>query len=269
MTPTLPVANATIHPEIVITDESSVRIVALNRPQTKNGLTMDIVRALKQSVIEASRDTSVRALVVTGEGGSFCSGLDLRQGLPDPADAERLMRENFQGVIRALDDCPQPTLAFIDGPAAGFGVSLALACDIRVASDRAQFAVSFSRLGLCPDGGATWLLPRAVGIGKALELMLLAERIDAAEALRIGLVQRVYPSTGARADALALAARLAKGAPISQRLIKQLSRRHLSVDLAAALENEVTAQMQAIRTRDFGEGFLAFMEKREPTFTGQ
>ncbi|MEK6607116.1 MAG: enoyl-CoA hydratase-related protein [Myxococcota bacterium] len=257
--------------EVLIRDDGPVRYLMLNRPETRNGLTLDVVGRLKTATESASSDAGVRALVFGGEGGAFCSGLDLRQGPPagGPAEIEGALRDLFHGLIAAVDACPKPTVALIEGPAAGFGISLALACDLRVATERASFAVSFARIGLCPDGGATYALPRAVGLGKALELILLAERIDAAEAHRIGLVERLVPAATAREQVAALAARLAAGPPLVQRQVKELCRRNVTAGLAAALEAEVGAQMRCLASQDFGEGIVAFMQKREPKFRGE
>lgn len=255
--------------EVRVRTEETVRWIAINRPQTRNGLTIPIVERLLSLFTEAATDAAVRCVVLGGEG-AFCSGLDLKQGpVAGPEEGERVMRDKFNGLILAIDRCPKPTVAFVDGAAAGFGVSLALACDLRVATDRAHFAVSFARIGLCPDGGATWLLPRVVGPGKALEMMLLCERIDAATALRVGLCERVLPQASATGEIVAYARRLAAGPPLVQRLVKEMARRALVTDLPTALEAEVRAQMQALRTRDFGEGLMAFLQKRDPRFTGE
>ncbi len=156
-----------------------------------------------------------RVVVLTGAGGAFSSGLDLRvaaeEGM-DPATIEGRMRTHFHGLIRAVRACPLPTVAVVDGPAAGFGCDLALACDLRLVSDRARFGEIFVKRGLMPDGGGTWMLPRLIGLGRALELMLTGELVDAAEAHRIGLANRVYPAAAARVRGVGLRADPRRGA---------------------------------------------------------
>lgn len=256
--------------DIEIHTDATVQTLTLNRPASRNALTFDVIGRLKSAFLAASENDAVRVVVLSGEGAAFCSGLDLRQGPPGaPDQIEPIMRDLFHGTIAAIDRCPKPTIAFVDGPAAGFGVSLALACDLRIATDRAQFSVSFARIGLCPDGGSTWFLPRLVGLGKSLEIMLLGERVNATEALRIGLVERVVPFDSAKGQVSELAQRLAKGPPLVQTWIKRLSRQHLHCDLATALDGELATQLNAMRTRDFAEGATAFLQKRDPVFTGE
>ena len=183
-------------PDVLITDEAKVRWITLNRPETRNALTT----ALNQAVITAiqgAEAAGARVVVLSGAGGAFSSGLDLRvaaeEGM-DPSTIEGRMRSYFHGLIRAVRSCPLPTVAVVDGAAAGFGCDLALAADLRLCSDRARFGEVFVKRGLMPDGGGTWTLPRLVGLGRAMEMMLTGELVDAAEAHRIGLVNRVFPA---------------------------------------------------------------------------
>ncbi len=263
--------------DLLISDQGAVRCLTLNRPQSKNGLTIELVAALKQAVLDAGEQDGVRAVLLTGSGGSFCSGLDLKAAVemvqsmhshdgsaPTLSNEER-MRSYFHGLIRALRSIDKPVLAFVDGPAAGFGCDLALACDLRVGTSRASFAELFVRRGLMPDGGSTYTLPRLVGVGKALELMMLGDTVTATEAGRLGLLNTVVDS---EAEAAAYAGRLAAGPPLVLRAIKHAVYAALDSSLEEALEGEVRGQMKLLRTADFAEGMNAFFNKRPPHFTG-
>jgi len=256
---------------LVVTDRDAVRWIELDRPPSKNGLTPDTVRGIAAAVTETP--PGVRVIVLAGRGGSFSSGLDLKdamqRGFRSSEDVERDLRDHFHGAIRALVTSARPTVAMVDGAAAGFGCDLALACDVRLVSSRARFGEIFVKRGLIPDGGGTWLLPRIVGLGRALELLLTGEVIDAVEAHRIGLANKLFPEATFAADAAAFVDALAHGPPLVHRLIKRLVYAGLSGDLAAALDREAVGQMQCLGSKDFAEGVTAFLTKRPPAFTGQ
>jgi enoyl-CoA hydratase/carnithine racemase len=256
---------------IDIEDRGAVRVLALDRPATKNGLTIEIT----QAIAAALRDVpdAIRCVVITGRHGAFCSGLDLKdamqRGIQSGPELERGLREHFHGAIRAIVGCDRPTIAAVDGAAAGFGCDLALACDLRILSDRAVFGEIFVKRGLMPDGGGTWFLPRIVGTGRALEMLLTGDKVDAEEAYRIGLANRVVPEPEFAAAVTALADRLAKGPPLVHRLVKQSVYAGWSGDLAGALDREATGQLQLLGSEDFREGVMAFLQKREPSFRGK
>jgi enoyl-CoA hydratase/carnithine racemase len=257
--------------DLLIDDRDGVRTLTIDRPQSRNGLTPELCQAIAAGVRGAPAD--VRAIVLTGANAAFCSGLDLKdamqRGLRAGPEIERGMREYFHGAIRSLVDSDRPTIALVDGAAAGFGCDLALACDLRIASDRAVFGEIFVKRGLMPDGGGTWHLPRIVGLGRALELLLTGELVRADEALRIGLANRVYPHGEVMARTLELAGAIAKGPPLVHRAIKRAVYAGLDGDLAAALDREAVGQLELLATRDFTEGFTAFLQKREPRFEGR
>jgi 2-(1,2-epoxy-1,2-dihydrophenyl)acetyl-CoA isomerase len=259
----------TTDPSVRVTDQDGVRWIELDRPESRNGLTIDVNRALIAAV-EAAADA--RVIVLHGAGGSFCSGLDLkeamRRGPQPPAQLEADLRTYFHGLILALHRAPQPTIAAVDGPAAGFGCDLALACDVRVLSERARFGEIFVRRGLIPDGGATWTLPRLIGAGRAFELLYTGDQVDAETAARIGLGTRVWPASEVVARTWDFARTLAKGPPRALRLIKQAVYAGLDGSLDEALDREATGQLQCLQSRDFVEGMQAFLTKRDPTFTG-
>jgi enoyl-CoA hydratase/carnithine racemase len=257
--------------DLQLDDRDRVRTITLDRPASRNSLTTELCERLAAAVRGAPPD--VRAIVLTGAGGAFCSGLDLKdamqRGLALGPDLERGLREHFHGVIRALVESDRPTIALVDGAAAGFGCDLALACDLRIASDRGIFGEIFVKRGLMPDGGGTWHLPRIVGLGRALELMLTGNLINADEALRIGLANRVFPHAEVAARTHELAVAIANGPPLVHRAVKRAVYAGLDGDLAAALEREATGQMALLGSRDFGEGVTAFLQKRDPRFEGR
>ncbi|HET7505560.1 MAG TPA: enoyl-CoA hydratase-related protein, partial [Kofleriaceae bacterium] len=240
--------------DLQIDDRDHVRTITIDRPASRNGLTTGVCAQLAAAVRGVSTD--LRAIVLTGAGGAFCSGLDLKDamqhGLSSGPELERGLREDFHGVIRALVESDRPTIALVDGAAAGFGCDLALACDLRIASDRAVFGEIFVKRGLMPDGGGTWHLPRIIGLGRALELMLTGELVHAGEAHRIGLANRVIPhaEVGERTHELAVA--IAAGPPLVHRAVKRAVYAGLDGDLAAALDREATGQMALLGSRDFG-----------------
>jgi enoyl-CoA hydratase/carnithine racemase len=256
---------------VSVRDEERVRWIVLDRPESKNALTVEVNRRIIAALEEARTRRDVRVVVLTGAGGNFCSGLDLRAAMAGgpPSDPEHQGRTYFHGLIRAVRACPQPVIALVDGAAVGYGCDLALACDLRVGTERTRFGEVFIRRGLMPDGGGTWTLPRLVGLGKALELMLTGDIVEADEAARLGLVSRRFPSAEAIGETGALAKRLAAGAPMVHARVKAAIYRSAYTDLDSALENELRGQLELLRSQDFVEGVAAFFAKREPDFKGE
>jgi enoyl-CoA hydratase/carnithine racemase len=257
--------------DLHLDDRDGVRTITLDRPGSRNGLTTDVCERLAVAVRGAPAE--VHVIVLTGANGAFCSGLDLKdamqRGITSGPELERGMRVYFHGVIRALVESDRPTIALVDGAAAGFGCDLALACDLRIASDRGVFGEIFVKRGLMPDGGGTWHLPRIVGLGRALELLLTGDLVTADEALRIGLANRVVPHGEAQARTHELASAIAKGPPLVHRAVKRAVYAGLDGDLTAALDREATGQLALLGSRDFGEGVTAFLQKRAPRFEGR
>ncbi len=258
------------HPEVHVQDEDGVRWIELDRPSSKNALTVEVNQAMIAAIEGAG---SARAIVLAGAGGGFCSGLDLKdamkRGPRPPGDLERDLRAYFHGLILAVRRAPQPTIAAVDGAAAGFGCDLALACDLRLLSDRARFGEIFVKRGLMPDGGGTWFLPRIVGTGRALELLFTGDVVDAKRAHEIGLGNTLWPAAEFHASAWAYAAQLAKGPPKVHRLIKRAVHDSLDGPLEEALDREAKGQLQCLQSKDFLEGVAAFLGKREPKFSGE
>lgn len=248
----------------------AIATITLDRPDALNALTVTMKHELLAAFRAVARDRSIRAVVLTGAGRAFCAGQDLKERLqPDAAPLAAELRERYNPIIRAMRALDQPIVGAVNGVAAGAGASLAFACDLRLASDTASFLLAFGRIGLVPDSGATWLLPRLVGPAKAAELALLGETLSAADAERFGLVARVVAPDELATEARAVAARLAALAPRALALTKHALQRAWSVDLDDALEDEAWRQGIAGASADHAEGLAAFLDKRPPRFTGE
>lgn len=245
----------------------AVRLLTLNRRASLNSLTPELLVVLRQALEGARDDAGIRAVVLTGAGRAFSAGADLATASPD-RDVRALLATRYAPVIGVLTQMETPVVAAINGVAAGAGLSIALACDLRVAARSARLIQAFVRIGLVPDAGATWLLPRLVGLGRAMEIAMLGDDVDAERAERWGMVNRVVDDGACLDEAMALAERLAAG-PRSVGLIKRALRQGLSGDLAGQLQVEEDLQGLAIRTADFTEGVSAFLEKRPAVFQGR
>jgi 2-(1,2-epoxy-1,2-dihydrophenyl)acetyl-CoA isomerase len=247
-----------------------VATITLDRPDGLNALTVPLKKELLRAFDTVSSDPEVLAVVLTGAGRAFCAGQDLRERLePGAAPLEVEIRERYNPVILAMRRLGKPIVGAINGIAAGAGASLALACDLRIMAEGATFLLAFGRVGLIPDSGATWFLPRLVGAAKATELALLGEPLRAVDAERLGLVARVVPSEVLLTEAQALAGRLAAMAPRAVALTKRALEASWTASLEEQLETEAELQGIAGATRDHAEGIAAFIEKRPPRFTGE
>lgn len=259
--------------DLLVRDADQVRWITLNRPESKNSLTYELNEQLIAAFREATVMRDVRAVALGGAGGAFCSGLDLSVAgslaSMSPSAVDARLESHFHGLIRAVRACPKPVVAIVDGAAAGFGCDLALACDLRICSDRARFGEVFVKRGLMPDGGGTFSLPRLVGVGRALELFFTGDLVDAHEAFRIGLANRVVPVAELEATAAELMKRLASGPPLVNELVKRSVYAALGTDLDAALDAERRGQVRLIQSKDFAEGVSAFFQKRPPVFRGE
>ncbi len=248
----------------------SIATITLDRPDALNALTVPMKTELLAAFRAVARDRAVRAVVLTGAGRAFCAGQDLKERLePDAAPLAVEVRERYNPIISAMRRLDRPIVGAINGVAAGAGASLAFACDLRVMAEGASFVLAFGRIGLVPDSGATWFLPRLVGPAKAAELALLGESLSAVDAERFGLVARVVPPETLADEARALAVRLAALAPVALAQTKRALQRSWSVDLETALDDEAHRQGIAGATADHAEGMTAFLEKRPPRFTGE
>jgi 2-(1,2-epoxy-1,2-dihydrophenyl)acetyl-CoA isomerase len=252
---------------LLVETRDQVRWLTLNRPERRNALDREIMIALREAIIEAGADPAVRVLVVAGAGGAFSAGADLKANR-EAAGKEDVLEVYYNPVIRAIRHARQPVIAAVDGVAAGYGCSLALACDVRLVSQRARLSLIFVKIGLGLDGGASYFLPRLVGL-RAYELALTGDMVAAAEAERIGLVNHVFPVDGFADRVQSYALRLAAQAPIAMGKIKRSIDCALGACLDEVLENERHFQQEIFPTEDFNEGVRAFLEKRAAVYKGR
>lgn len=252
--------------------DNGVSWITLNRPEAMNAVTWDQRERIIALLAEASADPAVRAVVLTATGRGFCAGADLR-GTPAtgdrvPGDVARTIRLGAQRLIAAVLDCEKPVLAAVNGTAAGIGAHLAFACDLVLAARSAKFIEVFVRRGLVPDGGGAYLLPRLIGPQRAKELMFFGDSLPAAEAERLGLVNRIVPDEELAATARAWAQRLAEGPTRAIALTKQLVNASLDADRSTAFAAEAMAQEINMTTQDANEGVASFVERRVPKYRG-
>ena len=258
-------------PAVLVAVEDGVMTVTMNRPDVLNALSPAMLEGLCDALAAAKADDAVRALVLTGAGRGFCAGADLGSDAmrTGRVDVTRMIREAYNPLVLAMRQCPKPIVGAVNGTAAGGGMSLALACDVVLAGESASFLQAFSRIGLIPDCGSTWFLPRIVGDVRARAMMMMAEKIPAQEALRHGLVWKVVADDALAAEARRCAVHLARMPTRAFELTKQALAQGAVNGLADQLEIEALLQGQAFRTEDFREGVAAFGEKRAPRFTGR
>ncbi|MPZ54940.1 MAG: 2-(1,2-epoxy-1,2-dihydrophenyl)acetyl-CoA isomerase [Rhizobiales bacterium] len=252
---------------------AGVTTVTLTRPERLNAITAAMHAELRKALDACAAEPAVRCLVLTGTGRAFSSGQDLTEDLPRDAegrpDLGRALDRDYNPLIRRLVDFPKVTIAALNGPAVGAAANIALACDIVVAARSAYLQEAFAQIALVPDAGGTWLLPRIVGMKRAMALMLTADPVPAEEAERMGLVYKVFDDARFPEEAAALAQRLAAGPAATLRMIKRALRASAGNDLDAQLALERELQLEAGRSRDFIEGVTAFREKRRPKFDGR
>lgn len=259
-------------PVVRYTVAGAVATVTLNRPEAMNALNVAVKEGLLTAVRAAADDPGVRAVVLTGSGRAFCAGQDLREhaaalasGDPNIVDT---VHRHYNPIVTTLVEMPKPVLAAVNGIAAGAGMALACACDLRIAADTARFATGFTGIGLAGDSGISWTLPRLVGQARATAMLLLAEPVSAPQALEMGLVSAVLPADGVASAAAELAARLAAGPTTAYGWIKRQLRAAATTDLADALRLEAEAQTACGVTADHRGAIEAFVRKQPPTFTG-
>ena len=253
--------------QLLVTHDGAVQTITLNRPDVLNALDLAMHERLAAALDRAAQP-DVRALVITGSGRGFCVGQDVGEFPRDAAAVGELLSRHFNPAIRALCGLPKPVIAAINGPAAGAGLALALACDLRLAAASASLVPAFGRIGLVPDSGLSHTLPRLIGSAAAFDWMVSGRRIAAPEAEAMGLVTRVVEDADLAAETAALATELAAGPTTAIGLTKQLIGRSLESSLDEQLAEEARLQAIAAAGDDFGEGVAAFLEKRPPRFTG-
>jgi 2-(1,2-epoxy-1,2-dihydrophenyl)acetyl-CoA isomerase len=251
--------------------DAGVMTITMNRPEVLNALNPAMLDGLSAALAAAKADDSVRALILTGAGRGFCAGADLGAASMQTGDHDvaQGLRESYHPIVLAMRQLPKPIVAAVNGSAAGAGMSLALACDVVLAGESASFLQAFTKIGLVPDCGSTWFLPRIVGDIRARAMVMLAEKIPARDALQYGLVWKVHADEALAAEAKRCAEGLAKMPTRAYALVKQALTQSAANGLGDQLEVEALLQAQASRTHDFREGVAAFVQKRPPRFSGQ
>lgn len=254
---------------VIYEKDQGIATITLNRPDSLNAFVPQMNQEVLDALRDGERDPMIRCVMITGAGRAFCAGQDLKGRTPEQKGSlGASLREKYNPMIRQIRQMETIVVAAVNGVAAGAGCNLALACDLRLASEEAKFIQSFVRVGLAPDSGGSFILPRLVGLSKAMELLLLGDTVDAHEALRIGLIARVFPAAEFARCAREIAARLAaapRGVGLIKRAVNHANLPHFESDL----EYEAHLQEIAGKSSDYDEGVRAFLEKRAPVFTGK
>jgi enoyl-CoA hydratase/carnithine racemase len=262
--------------ELLIERDGHVATLTLNRPDRMNAITGPMLDALSRELVEADRDPEVRVIVLTGAGRGFCAGLDLK----DAAAGEGIGSASGVGAVvqkfdlrdappMVLHNCDTPTVCSLNGPAAGYGMDLALGCDIRIAADTAKLAAAFTRRGVLPESGGTWLMPRLLGWAKASEVAFTGRTLLADQCLELGLVNKVVPAELLAKETRALADEIAANAPLAVQATKRMMRMAMDETFEANVHHVFLQLLPLFRSQDFREGLAAFIERREPKFEGR
>jgi len=250
--------------------QNGVGIIRLNRPEVYNSFNREMALDLQTRLDECEENDDVRAIYLTGEGKAFCAGQDLQE-VTDPNGPEltSIVTEHYNPIIERLRNIEKPIVGAVNGVAAGAGANIALACDICVATDSASFIQAFSKIGLIPDSGGTFTLPRLVGLQRASALMMLGDKVGAAEAVQMGMIYRSFSDDSFKEDSLKIALKLASMPTKGIGLTKRALNLSMISDMATQLKTEGELQTMAGETHDYNEGVAAFLEKRKPEFKGK
>ncbi len=259
---------------ILLEKKEEIGILTLNRPDRLNALNEKMYAELVQAIQEADQDDEVRVLILTGAGKAFCAGADVGRMSAEERKArgsEEIRRgfRNIQAIILGLHRMEKPTIAMVNGAAVGGGFDLACACDLRTGSENARFMSAFVRIGLFPGFGGTWLYPRIIGIPKAAEMLFTGDFMEAKDAERFGLLNRLVPAADLEKETMSLARRIANGPPIAIRLSKMQLYKGLEMDLETALKMAAACETITLTSEDHQEGVAAFREKRPPKYRGK
>lgn len=248
----------------------TVQIIKLNRPDVLNSFNGSMALALQAQLDAARHSAHIRAVLITGNGKAFCAGQDLAEAIDDSGPGiEKIVVDHYNPIITRLRHMEKPVICAVNGVAAGAGANIALACDVVIASESASFIQAFSKIGLIPDSGGTFFLPRLIGQQKALALMMLGDKVPAADALQMGMIYKVVPAAQLMEDSMAIAQKLAAMPTLALAYTKQLVYLSANNTLEKQLEAEAEYQVKAANSYDYKEGVNAFLEKRNPAFKGE
>lgn len=256
---------------IKFTLENSVAVITLNRPEVLNSFNIPMAKEVQDALTKCEEQNTIRAVVITGEGRAFSAGQDLAEASPKDkplANLGKILEESYNPIIKQIYEIEKPVVAGVNGVAAGAGANIALACDIVVASEKASFVQAFSKIGLIPDSGGTYFLPRLIGLQKASALMMLGDKITADEAEKIGMIYKVYKENEFKESLKTLSSKLAEMPTRGLALTKKALHQSMNNNLYRQLNVEKEFQIEAGKTNDYKEGVSAFLEKRKPNFNG-
>jgi enoyl-CoA hydratase/carnithine racemase len=259
---------------VVFSKEDYIAKIILSRPERLNAFNRQMEDELIEALANVHGDRDVKVLVLGGAGRAFCSGGDVSENMAEEygGTAQKIsdtFHHIYNGIILQLFNLDIPTIGMINGVAVGLGFDLALACDIRIGSENARFMVGFTKMGLTPAAGGAWLMPRLMGLAKAIEFIYTADFLEAEEALRLGVLNRIVPAEALDKETMALARRIGENSPLANRLAKLQVHKGLNTDLGTALEMGSTCQAICLSSEDTREALAAFQEKRKPVFKGR